>query len=149
MSRLAWMAVAGTLMRIWAQPSPLCAPATTIVVPGARYRTSADNQQRVDLRRCQPGVTDHPQIVAWSDRGKSPALVNDTTGEEVLQVAVAKNVFVVAVAGGTRDRIYVIVYQSGRPLLRVQRAVRELPTLRLSPTKIELEFTEGSPLKFP
>src|SRR5688572_28326112 len=97
MIRLAWMAVAGTLMPIWAQPSPLCAPATTVVVPGATYRTSADNRQRVELRRCQPGVTDHPQIVAWSDGDKSPALVIDTGGEEVLEVGVAKNVFVVAV----------------------------------------------------
>ncbi len=80
--------------------------------------------QRVELRKCGPGISENLQIVAWEQKAAAPGLVLDTKDFTVVQAVMSGKVFVIETTGGPRDRVYVIVYTTEGPKLALERVTK-------------------------
>jgi hypothetical protein len=109
----------------------LCRPMTAIVVPGGEYRESTDHLQRIEIRRCLPGVADGTQLVAWQSGRTVPTVIRNTAGGDVLRILVAKNIFAAEISGGSRNHVYVIAFESGTPKIVLHKTTADRATLSL------------------
>lgn len=79
---------------------------------------------RVEVRRCADDGTDALQIAAWEAKAAKPSLVINTTDFTIVQMAARQNLYLIETTGGPRDRIYVILFENGKPVLKLQRVTK-------------------------
>lgn len=110
-----------------AQPAFEEVPCSTVVgtlVTQLVFRTPLSGIPRVELRQCAPGTSENIQIVAWEPNRKIPSLVIDTSDFSVVQTAARGNFYLIETTGGPRNRVFVIVYEAGKPTLKLKRVTR-------------------------
>lgn len=101
-----------------------CPTVVSLLVSQLVFGIPVSNLPRVELRQCSPGTSESIQIVAWEKDGKTPSLTIDTTDFTVVQAVVRKNVYLIETTGGPRDRVYVIAYEKGKPVLKLMRVTK-------------------------
>lgn len=102
------------------------------------YKVPNSRLGRVEIRQCSPDDKATIQLVAWRSGDTSPALVIDTTDFGVVQAVARGNVFVVETGGATRDQVFVIVYDRGKPRLALKRVTKGTTRITVSRLAIEL-----------
>jgi hypothetical protein len=120
---------------LWGQSPVACRDIVGTLITQFVFQKPASSLARVEIRQCQP--SENLQIVAWETDGKSPALVVDTTDFTIVQAAARRNVFVIETTGGSRDRVYVIVYQNGKPKVELMQVTRGSSKIELQPEFVE------------
>jgi len=115
-----------------------CPTVVGLLVSELVFGMSISDLPRVELRQCGPGTSENIQIVAWEKDGKTPLLVLDTSDFTVVQTAVRKNVYVIETAGGARDRIYVIVYEKTKPVLKLMKVTQGTATITIGKDAIDI-----------
>jgi hypothetical protein len=113
--------LASMLLGQGTQPT-LCPTLVGIFVNQFRFQVALSATARVELRRCSENEA--LQIAAWQARATEPSLVINTTDFTVVQMAARQNAYVIETTGGPRDRIYVVLYENGKPTLKLQRITR-------------------------
>lgn len=124
----------------YGQPSRTSAPCPKVVgllVTRFVYGTPVSKLPRVEIRQCGDG-SEALQIVAWEAQARRPSLVVDTTDFTVVQMAARGSSYVIETTGGSRNRIFVITYNRGKPLLAVRRITKGTATLKLDSVSLEI-----------
>jgi hypothetical protein len=116
----------------------LCASTVVILVNQFTFQRSLLETARVELRRCGESVSENLQIVAWETGASKPTLIVDTTDFTVVQTAARQNIYVIETTGGPRDRVFVVLYEQGKPVLKLQRVTRGTARITLSRDNLEL-----------
>lgn len=93
---------------------------------------------RVEVRRCDAAVSGSLQIVAWESGALKPSLVIDTTDFTVVQAAGRQNAFVIETTGGPRDRVYVVLYEDGKPTLKLKQVTKGTARVTLQRDSLDL-----------
>jgi hypothetical protein len=93
---------------------------------------------RVEVRRCEQEGTESLQIAAWESKTARPALLISTTEFTIVQTVARQNLFLIETTGGTRDRIYVIVYQNDKPTLKLQRTTKGTAQITMDRNNLDL-----------
>jgi hypothetical protein len=101
-----------------------CPEVVGVMVPQFIMNVPNSRLERVELRKCGPGRTEDLQIIAWERNSLHPTLVVDTTDFTVVQYVMSGRVFVIETTGGPRDRVFVILYEHGKPSLVLQRVTK-------------------------
>ena len=119
-----------------------CPKLVGLLVPESVFGTSTSNFSRIELRQCDPARSESIQIVAWEKDNNSPALVIDTTDFVVVQTVARGNVYLIETTGGPRDRVYVIAYEKGKPLLKLMRVTRGTARVTITNEWLEVVIPE-------
>ncbi len=120
-------------------PTP-CGTTAEMLVTDFPFRTPVLGLPRVEVKQCRPEESSLIQIVAWTLGGTRPALVIDTGDFGVVQAIARANVFVVETGGATRDQVFAIVYEQGRPRLAVRRTTRGTAVVTVGSAAIEIDI---------
>lgn len=123
-------------------PAVLCKNVVGVLVNQFKFQTPLAKTPRVELRQCGENVVEALQIAAWESNASSPSLVIDTTDFTVVQTAARQNIYVIETTGGPRDRIYVILYESGKPKLQLQRVTRGTAKITMTRDLLEMEIPD-------
>lgn len=118
--------------------SVICSSIVSILVNQLTFQRPLAETARVELRRCGETVSENLQIVAWEAGASKPTLVVDTTDFAVVQTAARQNIYVIETTGGPRDRVFVVLYEQGKPTLRLQRVTRGTARITLFRNSLEL-----------
>jgi hypothetical protein len=105
------------------QPA-LCSSVVARLVNQLIIQVPVDTTARVEVRRCIEDGTDSLQIVAWEAKAARPSLLIDTTDFTIVQMAARQNLYLIETTGGPRDRIYVVLFENGKPTLRLQKVTK-------------------------
>jgi len=114
----------------------LCPTVVGIIVNQFTFQVALSETPRVEIRRC--GENETLQIAAWQANAPEPSLLVDTTDFTVVQTAARQNVYVIETTGGPRDRIYVVLYQNGKPTLKLQRVTRGTAKITMTRDSLDL-----------
>jgi hypothetical protein len=102
----------------------LCDMVVTRLVNQLVIKVPIQDTPRVEVRRCSEDGTDALQLAAWEARSSTPSLVVNTTDVTIVQTAGRQNLYLIETTGGARDRVYVILFESGKPILKLQKVTR-------------------------
>ena len=106
-----------------AQPTRICEISVGLLAADFVYRVPNSELARVAIRQCEP-PSNFVQLVAWASHKSEPSLVLDTDDFGVVQTVARGNVYVIETGGGSRDQVFVIVYQLGIPKLALRRTTK-------------------------
>ena len=123
------------------QPPALCPTIVTALAPQLIFDVPTEKLRRVELRTCAAGGD--IQVVAWQDKADGPTLVLDSERTTVVQLVMSHNVFLLQTAGGTADRIQVIIYEDGVPRIGFDRFTRNEPEIRLTTHRLHMDLPDG------
>jgi hypothetical protein len=93
---------------------------------------------RIEIRRCDRAFSGTLQIVGWERKATQPAFTVETTDFTLVQFAMLGSVTLIETAGGTVDRVYIVVYQSGKLRVQVQRTTKDRARLTSNDTEIRV-----------
>jgi hypothetical protein len=130
--------VFGSILRSQAEPASLCPAIVGILVNQFVFHVPLSATARVELHRCEENVSGTLQIAAWSAKAVEPSLVIDTTDFTVVQTAARQNVYVIETTGGPRDRVYVVMYENGKPVLKLQRTTKGTAKITIARDSLDL-----------
>ncbi len=119
-------------------PATLCKTVVGRLVNQLTFKIPISETARVELRRCAEMGSGTLQIAAWEARASIPSLVIDTTDFTIVQTASRQNVYVIETTGGPRDRVYVVLYENGKPTLKLQKVTRGSATITMAQDALEL-----------
>ena len=120
----------------------LCSDVITTLVPQRVFQVPTQKLPRVELRSCEPGVSETLQIAAWERSASRPSLVVETSRSTIVQLAMSSNVFVIHSAGGSSDGLQVVVFNQGKPHLALEKYLRAAITIRLERDEVIVETRE-------
>lgn len=119
------------------EPARLCGTIVGLYQLEFRYEQPASQSARVEVRQCHEQA-EALQIVAWSSRAGKPDLVIETSDFVVTASAFRSNVAVIETTGGSRDQVYVLVYEKGKPHLALRRSMKASALVTLSDGTLHL-----------
>jgi len=122
-------------------PKGLCSEVVTLLVPQLVFKVPTSTLERVEVRKCLPGVSDSLQIAAWERDSVKPSLVIVTDDFTIVQAAMIGRVFLIETTGGPRDLIYLIVYESGKPRLALKAVSKDRAQIISAGDKIAIKVT--------
>jgi hypothetical protein len=102
------------------------------------YRAAPSMSPRVEVRLCDAGHGETMQLIAWEENSRVPVLRMDTGDFGIIQMIARGNIFVIETGGPTRDQVYVIVYDRGKPKIAYTRATRAIAEIQLTSEAVEL-----------
>jgi hypothetical protein len=105
------------------------------------YKVPAATSPRVEVRLCDVGYGETIQLVAWESASKVPTLQIQTDDLGIVQMLARENIFVVETGGATRDKVYVIAYEHGKPTLAYSRVTRGTAGIHLTGEALELNIS--------
>ena len=111
---------------IWgqAQQQTLCSALVATYVNQLTFLVPVSQTARVEVRRCGERATETLQLVAWEAQASTPALIVDTTDFTIVQAASRQNIYIIETTGGPRDRVYVILYEAAKPVVKLMRVTK-------------------------
>ncbi len=124
--------------------SPVCRAVVGIVSTDFQYHVPPSTLPRIEIRQCGAEVGETLQLVAWERDQTSPALSINTDDFGVVQMAARSNVFVFETSGATRDQIFVIVYDQGKPRLALKRTTRGTAKIAITTQEVEVSVVPVS-----
>ncbi len=101
-----------------------CDKVVGLLVTDFRYKVPSSQSARVEIRQCTPEDSATIQLVARPANGGTAALVVNTGDFGVVQAVGRANVFVVETGGATRDQVFVLVYNGGKPRLALRKVTK-------------------------
>ena len=119
------------------QPA-LCRSVIARLVNQLVVEVSIDDTARVEVRRCEGDGTYALQIAGWEARAAKPSLLINTTDFTIVQTAARQNLYLIETTGGPRDRVYVIVFENGKPILKLQRVTRGTARITMQRDSLDL-----------
>jgi hypothetical protein len=119
------------------QPA-LCSSLVARLVNQLIIQVPVDDMARVEVRRCVADGTDALQLVALEGRSSKPSLVINTTDFTVVQVVARQNLYLIETTGGPRDRIFVVLYENGKPTLKLQKVTKGTAQITMSRDALDL-----------
>lgn len=135
---LGWLLITAPMLLGEIGPATLCSTVVGRLVNQLTFKIPIDETARVELRRCAETESGALQIAAWEAKASKPSLVIDTTDFTIVQTASRQNIYVIETTGGPRDRIYVVLYEKGKPTLKLQRVTRGTATITMTRDSLEL-----------
>lgn len=137
------LSVSGLFLQARAsQESALCEEIVTTLVPQFIFKVPTSDLERVEIRKCFPGLADSLQLVAWQRAARKPSLVLETTDFTIVQLVMSGRVFVVETTGGTRDIVWVITYQSGVPKLALKAITKGYAVVTSDYKRVSIEYPD-------
>ena len=121
---------------LFPQQETPCPTLVGLLVTQFAFNTPVSDLPRVEIRQC--GSFEALQIVAWEARSKVPALIVDTTDFTVVQSIARRNFYLIETTGGPRDRIYIIVFEKGKPRLALNRVTKGSAAVTINETYCEV-----------
>ncbi len=126
----------------------VCPEIVTTLVPQRVFKRPTNSLQRLEIRSCLPGETENLQFVVWENNATKPSIVATTSDEAIVQIAMSGGVFVIETTGGSRDFLFVIVYEggtsfrNGKPRIALQAVTKGRAAIRTSQTRVSVDYPD-------
>lgn len=125
-----------TTKLLFSQQETPCPNLVGLLVTQFTFKATISELPRVEIRQC--GTFEVLQIVAWEANSRLPSLILDTTDFTVVQSIARKNLYLIETTGGARNRIYIIVFEKGKPRLALKRVTKGTAKLTIGERHCEV-----------
>jgi hypothetical protein len=124
-----------------AEGSNLCSKVVGLLATYFVNGTPQSELARVEVRQCSIEEGQYLQLVAWPGGESARPLLIDTGKEVIVQAVSRENIFVVEIAGGSSDLVFVVGYKGGNPELLLKRATKGIVEVKTTQDAVDLEIT--------